>query len=57
MIDAPDPSPLHELKKLRKSVRSVNIEHRKKLSALERAAIWITDRVGTMGAFWPATEP
>ena len=51
MSHTPAPAPLHELKKLRKSVRSVNIEHRKKLSALERAAIWITDRVGTMGFF------
>jgi uncharacterized membrane protein len=42
---------LHELKKLRKPVRSVNAEHRKKLSGLERLAIWITDRVGTMGFF------
>ena len=51
MHDTPAPSSLHELKKLRKSVRSVNIEHRQKLSVLERAAIWITDRVGTMGFF------
>src|SRR6266849_4227073 len=45
------PSPLHELKRLRKPLRSINIEHRKKLSRLERLAIWITDRVGTMGFF------
>lgn len=51
MSDTPAPPPLHELKKLRKSVRAVNVEHRKKLSPLERAAIWITDRVGTMGFF------
>jgi uncharacterized membrane protein len=51
MSDKPVPSPLHELKRLHKPVRSVNIEHRKKLSRLERVAIWITDRVGTMGFF------
>jgi uncharacterized membrane protein len=37
--------------KLGKPIRSVNIEHRKKLSTLERVAVWITDRVGTMGFF------
>ena len=45
------PPPLHELKRLRTPLRSVNVEHRKKLSRLERLAIWITDRVGTMGFF------
>jgi uncharacterized membrane protein len=51
MSDTPVAPPLHALKQLRTSVRSVNIEHRKKLTPLERAAIWITDRVGTMGFF------
>ena len=51
MSETPVLPKLHELKKLRKPVRSVNIEHRKKLSRLERLAIWITDRVGTMGFF------
>ena len=51
MSDKPPPPPVHELKKLRKPVRPVNIEHRKKLSPLERVAIRITDRVGTMGFF------
>jgi uncharacterized membrane protein len=51
MSETPVPPRLHELKKLRKPVRSVNAEHRKKLSNLERLAIWITDRVGTMGFF------
>ena len=50
MSDTPAPK-LHELRKLRKPVRSVNAEHHKKLSGLERLAIWITDRVGTMGFF------
>ena len=51
MSDRPAPHPLHELKQLREPVRSVNAEHRKTLSPLERAAVWITDRVGTMGFF------
>jgi uncharacterized membrane protein len=45
------PPPLHELKRLGKPLRSVNVEHRKQLSRLERVAILITDRVGTMGFF------
>jgi uncharacterized membrane protein len=51
MADTSVPASLHELKKLRKPVRHVNVEHRKKLSGLERLAVWITDRVGTMGFF------
>src|SRR6266849_1420497 len=51
MSDKLAPPPLHELKRLRKPVQHVNVEHRKKLSRLERLAIWITDRVGTMGFF------
>jgi uncharacterized membrane protein len=51
MADKPVPPSLHDLKKLHKPLRRVNIEHRKSLSRLERLAIWITDRVGTMGCF------
>jgi uncharacterized membrane protein len=51
MNDTINPLPIHELKRLRKPLRQVNIEHRKRLSRLERVAIWITDRVGTMGFF------
>jgi uncharacterized membrane protein len=51
MSETPALPKLQELKKLRKPIRSVNAEHRKKLSNLERLAIWITDRVGTMGFF------
>lgn len=40
-----------ELKKLTKPIRNVNIEHKKGLSKLEKLAIWITDKVGTMGFF------
>jgi uncharacterized membrane protein len=51
MSNKQSPLPLDELKKLRKPIRAVNVEHKKKLSRLERLAIWITDRVGTMGFF------
>jgi uncharacterized membrane protein len=40
-----------ELKKLTKPVRNVNIEHKMGLSRLEKVAVWITDKVGTMGFF------
>ncbi len=42
---------LHELKALRKPVRSINLEHKKSLSWLDHAALWITQKVGTMGFF------
>jgi uncharacterized membrane protein len=51
MDHPPVPPPLHELRKLRKPVRSVNAQHRDKLSGLERLALWITAHVGTMGFF------
>ena len=45
------PLSLEELKKLRKPMRNANREHKKSLTRLERFAIWITDRVGSMGFF------
>jgi uncharacterized membrane protein len=45
------PLTLAELKKLRKPLRNINAEHKRSLSPLERLAVWITDRVGTMGFF------
>ncbi|MBU6141495.1 DUF1003 domain-containing protein [Patescibacteria group bacterium] len=30
-------------------IRNVNIEHKENLTRLERVALWITERVGTMG--------
>jgi uncharacterized membrane protein len=50
-MTTPSAQPLKELKKNRKPVRHVNIEHKKKLTVLERVAIQITDQVGTMGFF------
>jgi uncharacterized membrane protein len=40
-----------ELKKLRKPVKNVNIEHKKILTRLERFAVWITNKIGSMGFF------
>jgi uncharacterized membrane protein len=42
-----------ELKKdkAHKTIRNINEEHRKKLTRLEQIAVWITDRVGSMGFF------
>jgi uncharacterized membrane protein len=51
MNDRLIPPSIDELKKLRKPLRSVNVEHQKGLSRLDRLAIWITDKVGTMGFF------
>jgi uncharacterized membrane protein len=42
---------LAEIRKNRAPIRRVNIEHKESLSTLERAALWITNRVGTMGFF------
>lgn len=42
---------LQELKRLRKPLRNVNVEHKKGLTRLEKLAIWITGHVGTMGFF------
>ena len=42
-----------ELKKDKshKPLRNINVEHRKSLTRLERLAVWITDKVGSMGFF------
>jgi uncharacterized membrane protein len=45
------PLSVEELKKGAKPIRNANIEHREKLTALDRFAIWITDHIGTMGFF------
>jgi uncharacterized membrane protein len=45
------PTPLDKLKKLRKPVLNVNLEHKEQLSRLERLALWITEHVGSMGFF------
>lgn len=42
-----------ELKKDKshKPVRNINEEHKRNLTRLERLAVWITDKVGSMGFF------
>lgn len=39
------------VQKNRKPIRNVNVEHRDKLSSLDRVAVVITGHVGTMGFF------
>jgi uncharacterized membrane protein len=45
------PPSLEELKKNRRPIRNANIEHKESLSRLDRFALWITGRIGTMGFF------
>ena len=45
------PISLEEIKKNRKPLRNVNIEHKEKLSSLDLFAVWITQHIGTMGFF------
>jgi uncharacterized membrane protein len=51
MNDKSQPLSHEELKKLRKPIKNVNIEHEKSLTRLERFAVWITDHIGSMGFF------
>jgi uncharacterized membrane protein len=45
------PLQLEELKKLRKPIPNINIDHRQRLTKMEYVALWITEYVGTMGFF------
>jgi len=45
------PPTLKALKSLRKPVRNINIAHKENLSQLEKLAVSITEKVGTMGFF------
>jgi uncharacterized membrane protein len=45
------PLPVERLKALRKPVRNVKIEHHEKLTRLEKIAVLVTERIGTMGFF------
>ena len=50
--DAPArPMSLEEFRKRRKPFRNVNKEQKEKLKPLDKLALWITTRVGTMGFF------
>ena len=46
------PLSLEELRKSRKPIRNVNIEHKDHLSSLDNFAVWITEHIGTMGFFF-----
>ncbi len=43
---------LEEIRQNRKPIRDVNLEHKQKLSALDHFAVWITQKVGTVGFFF-----
>ncbi|HLK58006.1 MAG TPA: DUF1003 domain-containing protein [Chthonomonadaceae bacterium] len=58
MTAVPDPRPtvtapptLAEIRATRKPIRNVNREHKAKLKPMDRLALLITQRVGTMGFF------
>ena len=46
------PLSLEELRKSKKPIRNVNIEHKEKLTNLEKFAVWVTEHIGTMGFFF-----
>ena len=50
-MDNDRPRGLEELKTMRMPVRNINIEHKERLTRLEKFALRITGRVGTMGFF------
>lgn len=45
------PLSLEKLKSLRKPVKNANQDHRETLSKLDKLAIFVTEKVGTMGFF------
>jgi uncharacterized membrane protein len=47
----PAPMSLEQFRKNRKPLTNVNLQVREKLSPLDRLAVFITERVGTMGFF------
>jgi uncharacterized membrane protein len=51
MNSRPRPPTHEELKKLRKPLENVNVQHERSLTRLERFAMSVTARVGTMGFF------
>jgi len=42
---------LAEIKAIKKPVRNINVEYKKNLSSLDKVAIYITDKVGSVGFF------
>jgi uncharacterized membrane protein len=50
-VSAPAPTPIQIIRARRKPLRNVAHEVKSNLSPLDRVALWITSRVGTMGFF------
>src|SRR5229473_2841020 len=51
MIEKRTPVSFDELRKMRKPLIRVHLEQKRQLSTLDRLAVWMTERVGTMGFF------
>ena len=51
MAEIQKPLTLEEIRKKHKPIRNVVVEQKENLSNLEKAAVWITEKVGTMGFF------
>ncbi|MCE1163898.1 MAG: DUF1003 domain-containing protein [Bacteroidetes bacterium] len=49
--ELPKPLTFDEIRKKYGSARNVNIQHREKLTRLDKIALWITVHVGSMGFF------
>lgn len=45
------PPSLEEIRKNFKPYRNVNVQHKSRLSKIDKVAIWITEHVGSMGFF------
>ncbi|HWB63703.1 MAG TPA: DUF1003 domain-containing protein, partial [Chitinophagales bacterium] len=50
-MSAQQPKTLAELRKIIKPVRNVNLEQQKQYSNIDKLALWITEKVGSMGFF------
>lgn len=46
------PLSIEEIRKLRKPLLNVNTAHREKLSSLDLFAVWVTDKIGSVGFFF-----
>ena len=49
MTEKRTPPSIEDLRKLRRPLAPIHAEYSKKLSTLDRLAVWMTERVGTMG--------
>ena|ERR1019366_3653860 len=50
-MESEKPKTIRELKALIKPIRNINIEQKEQLSNLDKLAVWITNKVGSMGFF------